>query len=74
MQGTGADEERVLGPPIGALVRAGLIVPGTASDGASKGTLLEYARTLEPSELRELYSCDWCTASMVGGLMPAARQ
>ncbi len=69
------DEERVLGPPLASLTRAGLIVPGMARRSVvADDTLLHFARSLPGAELVELYACTWCTQSMVQGLAPAARQ
>lgn len=69
------DEERVLGPPLAALTRAGLIVPGMPRRTVvADDTLLHFARSLPGAELTELYACTWCTQSMVQGLASAARQ
>jgi len=70
-----SDEERVLGPPIASLVRAGLIIPGLGRHAdQSRDTLLGYARTLPAAELAPLYACPWCTQSMVQGLEATSRQ
>jgi hypothetical protein len=68
------DDERLLGPPLAALRRAGLIAPGQPRLTGADDTLLEFARLLPTQELAELYACPWCSKSMIQGLSHPARQ
>jgi len=67
-------DERVLGPPLASLLRAGLITTKSSSARREAQSVFGFARKLTREQLWELFADPWCVQSIIQCLSSPARQ